>query len=59
MKCPECDYKTSVVDSRRVEDTVFRRRLCTRCKYRFYTEELTIEDEDIVRNYHRKIRQDL
>ena len=40
MKCPKCDGKTSVLDSREREyGGVMRRRICTQCKHRFMTVE--------------------
>jgi len=38
MKCPRCDEKTHVIDSRK-KNGIRRRRECTKCKYRFTTRE--------------------
>ena len=41
MKCPRCgELNTSVFDSRSVEGTRRRRRLCLDCDYRFTTTEI-------------------
>lgn len=39
MKCPKCDTRTRVIDSRPVGTTVHRRRRCPKCKVRFATVE--------------------
>lgn len=44
MNCPKCDCDTNIVDSRRVEGTIRRRRECQCCGYRFSTKEV-IEKE--------------
>ena len=45
MTCPVCGSKTFVINSRPKNDTVYRRRECEDCGYRFntyeYEEELT------------------
>lgn len=46
MECPKCEGKSRVVDSRKVETIVFRRRICNVCGYRFYTEEIQIEKDE-------------
>lgn len=40
MNCPKCDCDTSVINSRRVEGTIRRRRECQCCGYRFSTKEV-------------------
>lgn len=45
MKCPKCESKTKVMDSRLIEfNRVRRRRRCKECGYRFSTLEVNIED---------------
>ena len=52
MTCPKCsNEKTKIVDSRADEDSVWRRRECQGCGYRFNTIEI---DEDY---YERLVRQ--
>lgn len=42
MKCPRCDSRTRVWDSRQQTDnTVFRRRRCVKCGYGFITYEIS------------------
>lgn len=40
MVCPECKSESEVVCSRKYEGTVIRRRMCKKCRYVFYTQEL-------------------
>ena len=40
MKCPNCDGKTIVQDSRCMELAVSRIRKCPKCKLRFRTAEV-------------------
>ncbi len=51
MNCPECDGKTKVTISKKVEMVVARKRECTKCGYSFYTEEVEVEEPDALR-YH-------
>lgn len=39
MKCPDCNSKTIVADSRSKEQEVYRRRVCTSCGKVFHTIE--------------------
>ena len=40
MKCPYCSFnETKVLDSREIEDSVKRRRVCQKCEKRFNTFE--------------------
>ena len=40
INCPECNHtKTNVFDSRPYDGGVFRRRVCRKCEYQFYTME--------------------
>lgn len=57
MICPECDGKTKVVDSRVVEENVFRIRKCVECGYRFCTEELLIDDKETERAYYAALKR--
>lgn len=45
MECPECDNRTRVLDSRRYAGAVYRKRECKTCHFRFWTEELEIEED--------------
>ena len=44
MFCPKCGTKTKVIESREVEEEVFRNRKCPNCGYSFYTEEFESEE---------------
>ena len=55
MICPKCKSKTKVTDSRVVDEMVFRKRVCIECSFRFTTEEMTIEDNDIRKEYEALI----
>lgn len=47
MECPNCGSKSNfVINSRKVEMNVFRIRLCKECKKKFYTEEVSIDQEE-------------
>ena len=61
MECPECGSNTKVIDSRKVELNVFRKRKCGKCSHIFYTEEveISLEEADIYmsalkREYRKK-----
>lgn len=41
MNCPSCHSSTTVIDSRAKPDTVYRRRRCDSCDFRFTTWELS------------------
>ena len=59
MECPNCgDRNTTVKDSRKVEMNVFRTRHCNKCGNTFYTEEISIDDDDTVRSYMSAIKQE-
>lgn len=50
MECPNCgDRNTTVKDSRKVEMNVFRTRHYNKCGNTFYTEEISIDDEETCR----------
>jgi transcriptional regulator NrdR family protein len=51
MNCPECDGKTRVRDSRRVEMVVARKRECIKCGYSFYTQEEEVDEPDALKYY--------
>ena len=51
MNCPECDGKTTVKISKKVEMVVARQRVCTKCGYTFCTEEVEVEEPDALRYY--------
>ena len=51
MNCPQCGSKTDVVDSRKKQQTVIRRRVC-KCGYRFTTNEVIVVLSN--RNYLNK-----
>jgi transcriptional regulator NrdR family protein len=51
MTCPECGKITSVVNSRKVDKTVMRRRVCE-CGFRFTTHEVIVVLSN--RNYIKK-----
>ena len=56
MTCPVCGGKTRVVDVVTEVDCTYRRRKCTECGYRFFTEETEI-GEKAPDGFYRK-RQD-
>ena len=45
MKCAKCGGKNfDCIDTRRVSDTIRRRKVCLDCGYRFSTQEISIEE---------------
>lgn len=40
MTCPVCGGRVIVIDSRPSEDSIYRRRRCIECDYRFSTIEI-------------------
>ena len=50
MRCPVCDGDTKVIDTRCHDDSVYRRRMCLVCGYRFSTIEI---DRDYYDNLTR------
>lgn len=59
MLCPNCESKnTKVVNSRSIEENVFRKRICNDCGYVFHTEEIEINDEEIVKSYYSAIKRE-
>ena len=43
MHCKECGGKSIVIDSREIENEIFRKRKCKKCGRKFFTTE--IEDD--------------
>lgn len=59
MNCPLCNCeKTTTVDSRKTEaDKTRRRRVCQRCKYRFSTVEISVDDYEALVDEAKKLRE--
>ena len=58
MMCPKCEsYKTIVINSRAVEENVFRIRQCKDCGNKFYSEEIEIDDEETIKAYLSAIKR--
>lgn len=55
MTCPVCGGKTRVVDVVTEVDCTCRRRKCTECGYRFFTEETEIGEKAPKGFYKRRI----
>ena len=51
MNCPECDGKTRVTISKKVEMVVARKRECIERGYSFYTQEEEVEEPDALKYY--------
>lgn len=57
MHCPKCEHlKTKVVDTvyNKTDDEFYRRRVCLKCRHRFYTVEFIIEDNEQFRKLWNK-----
>lgn len=52
MTCPKCNAKARVIETRCEDDYVRRKRVCSKCNYRFFTVEI---DEDF---YERLVNAD-
>ena len=48
MRCVKCKGETKVKDSRSHKDTIRRRRICKKCKHRFFTFEVAEEKPKII-----------
>jgi len=48
VRCPQCDGKTTVRDSRykTLNNSIFRRRECLKCFNRFNTDEIVPDEKD-------------
>lgn len=47
MNCPKCNHDiVSCIDSRPRNDTIYRRRKCLKCGYRFSSVEISLENLD-------------
>lgn len=55
MICPVCKSPTTVIDSRSDPKGVYRRRVCKKCNYKFYTTE-TISDGSGLRGAVKKMK---
>ncbi|MGX8267394.1 NrdR family transcriptional regulator [Anaerostipes caccae] len=51
MNCPECNGTTKVIDSRRGENEVHRKRECLSCGFQFYTAEVQTDNKGINKCY--------
>lgn len=51
MTCPNCGSNTIVKDSRKVKNLVARRRVCKKCSYSFYTEEVEVDNNDALKYF--------
>ncbi len=50
MRCCECDCKTTVQQTIDYAGIQYRKRMCNTCGIVFWTEELTVENMDCVRD---------
>ncbi len=58
MMCPKCEsYRTKVIDSRAIEENIFRKRKCSDCGYVYYTEEIHIDDNSVVNEYMAAVKR--
>lgn len=54
MYCPECNNRTTVVESRVVDDVVVRKRKCKTCGGVFYTEEIEVLNHDTLTEFRKR-----
>lgn len=58
MKCPKCgSYQVTVIDSRRNDITVWRRRSCNDCFHRFNTQEVSVEEWEATKQNEKVLRE--
>ena len=57
MTCPKCGGATKVCDTRHEEkeNEVFRRRVCKKCEYDFFTVEFDVETNEKMVNLWRSL----
>ena len=53
MNCPKCNSNTLVKDSRPVGRLVARRRVCKKCSYEFFTEEVEVDNNESLKSFWR------
>lgn len=51
MNCPECNKATKVIDSRRADNEVHRKRKCLSCGFQFFTTEVQTDGKGINKCY--------
>ena len=57
MRCPKCrKHKAYVTNTRHLADETYRKRICPRCGYEFYTFE-AVDDGDGVRVLMQRIQK--
>lgn len=58
MRCPECGNSSRVLDSKKYEKAVYRKRECKTCRFRYWTEELEIDiDSDALKGMRAEYRK--
>lgn len=58
MNCPECGFGgVGCVDSRPKNGTVYRRRRCLNCDYRYSTIEISLEDMDTLKEKEKLLEE--
>lgn len=58
MNCPICNSSTIIVETRKSEDKIRRRKRCKSCSMKFTTYEIMDQDyEDIVKQKHRVLER--
>lgn len=58
MRCEVCRADSMVIDSRKLRNSVRRRRQCTLCGYRFTTQETVIDGEARIKSVELQKRID-
>ena len=59
MNCPECGAKTITINSRKMEQTQYRRHKCLGCGFRFSTNEIIVPEGIPMRGFVQVIAEKL
>lgn len=58
MQCPKCaNTLASCIDSRQKNDTIYRRRKCMECGFRYSTMEITLDENNRLREVEKSLKE--
>ena len=58
MNCPKCGAEVFVVDSRPIDGTTIRRRVCNKCHHRFTTYEVEKDQYNLLKKIMEVVRKE-
>ena len=54
-KCPNCDGRVKITESRRLDYNIYRKCKCLKCNFVFFTKESISDDaQDAINTFHRE-----